>query len=63
MKKIYLSQKDKKFGGVLGGIGEYFDIDSTLIRLAFLIVMLLTGFAPLIIFYIVAWIIMPEHGV
>ncbi|WP_430748829.1 PspC domain-containing protein [Clostridium intestinale] len=32
-KKLYLSETDKKLSGVCGGIAEYFDIDSTLIRL------------------------------
>ena len=33
MKKLYLSDTDKKICGVCGGIAEYFDIDSTLVRL------------------------------
>lgn len=32
-KKIYRSQKDKMLGGVCGGIAEYFNIDSTIVRL------------------------------
>lgn len=32
-KKLYRSQKDKKIGGVCGGLGEYLNIDSTLVRL------------------------------
>ena len=34
-KKIYRTRYDKKIAGVCGGIGEYFNIDSTLVRLAF----------------------------
>jgi hypothetical protein len=30
MKKLYLSDSDRKIGGVCGGIGEYFDKDPTL---------------------------------
>ena len=57
-KKLYRSTKDKKIAGVCGGIAEYFDIDSTLIRLA---VVLLTAFAGMSIwFYIIAALIMPE---
>lgn len=33
MKKFYLSRKDKKIGGVCGGIAEYFDIDPLLVRI------------------------------
>ena len=33
-KKFYLSQTDKKIGGVCGGLAEYFGVDSLLVRLA-----------------------------
>ena len=33
-KKLYKSSTDKKIAGVCGGIAEYFNIDSTLVRLA-----------------------------
>ncbi len=33
MRKLYKSQTDKKLCGVCGGIAEYFNIDSTVIRL------------------------------
>ena len=33
IKKLYLSDKDRKIAGVCGGIGEYFGIDSTVIRI------------------------------
>ena len=34
MKKLYLSNTDKKIFGVCGGIAEAYDIDPTLLRLA-----------------------------
>ena len=34
MKKLYRSQTDKKIGGICGGLGQMFSIDSALIRLA-----------------------------
>ncbi len=46
-------------GGVCGGLGEYFEIDVTLVRLIFVGLGLLTGILPMVIFYIVAWIIVP----
>lgn len=33
-KKLYRSTKDKVLAGVCGGLGEYFDVDPTLVRLA-----------------------------
>ncbi len=57
-KKLYLSRNDKKLAGVCGGIAEYFDIDSTLVRLLW-ILFTLPGGAGLIV-YIVAAVIMNE---
>ena len=43
MKKLYLSRTDCKIGGVCGGIGETYGIDSTLIRLAWVFIGLATA--------------------
>lgn len=58
MTKLYLS-KNKKLAGVCGGIAEYFDIDSSMVRLAWVILSVLTGIFPGIIAYIVAALIIP----
>ncbi|HKL13445.1 MAG TPA: PspC domain-containing protein [Halanaerobiales bacterium] len=58
-KKLYRSRKDQIIGGVCGGIAEYFGIDSTLVRLAFVLFALIEGAG--IIAYIIAWIIVPER--
>ena len=57
-KRLRKSHTDKKICGVCGGIAEYFDIDSTLVRLAAIVATLL-GFSGLIA-YIIAAIVMPE---
>jgi len=60
MKRLYLSDTDKKIGGVCGGIGEYFDRDPTLIRIIFIMLVLLSfGFA--IPAYFGMWFIMPKR--
>ncbi len=56
-KKLFKSATDKKLCGVCGGIAEYFDIDSTVIRLAWVAFTLLGGSGLLA--YIIAAIIMP----
>ncbi|MFW5981749.1 MAG: PspC domain-containing protein [Halanaerobiaceae bacterium] len=58
-KKIYRSRKDKIIGGVCGGLAEYFDIDSTLVRLVFILLFLSPNGIG-ILFYIIPWIIIPE---
>jgi len=60
MKRLYRSKTNKKIAGVCGGIAEYFKVDPTLVRLAWVIGTLLTGFFVGIIGYIIAGVIMPD---
>jgi phage shock protein C len=60
MKRIYRSQEDKKIAGILGGLGELFDIDPTLLRLLFVFIGLATGVIPLVVAYLIGWIIIPR---
>ena len=59
MKKLYRSEEDKKIAGICGGLGEYFAIDPTILRLAFVFVGLATGVLPIVVAYIIGWIIIP----
>ena len=59
-KKLYLSNTDKKICGVCGGIAEYFDIDSTLIRLAFVFCVLAWGTGLFV--YIIAALVIPKKN-
>jgi phage shock protein C len=55
-KKLHLSTTDKKWLGVCGGIAEYFGIDSTLVRIGFVLLTLLGGSGLLI--YLICWFCM-----
>lgn len=57
--KLFRSSKDCMIGGVCGGIAEYFDVDSTLVRLLAVLVVLLGGAG--VIAYIIAWIVIPKN--
>lgn len=46
--------------GVIGGFAEYFDTDSTMLRLLTVAAILVTGFFPGVFLYIIAWVIVPE---
>ncbi|HEX9594859.1 MAG TPA: PspC domain-containing protein [Candidatus Saccharimonadales bacterium] len=59
-KKLYKSQDDKKIFGVAGGIAEYFGVDSTIVRLLWVVLGIVTAFVPAIIGYIIAAIIIPD---
>jgi phage shock protein C len=60
MKKLYLSNTDKKISGVLGGLSEYFEVDSTLVRVLFIFILIMTGFIPGILFYIIVTLVIPK---
>jgi phage shock protein C len=46
--------------GVVGGLAEYFEMDPTLLRVAFVIVSVVSAAFPGILVYLLLWIIMPE---
>lgn len=56
-KRLRKSQNDRKICGVCGGVAEYFNVDPTLIRLAWVI---FGCFAAGIVAYIIAAIVMPD---
>jgi len=57
---LYRSEKNRIIAGVCGGLGEYFDVDPVLIRLAFVLFVLAGGSGVLI--YIVLWIVIPTQS-
>ncbi len=58
-KKLYRSQRNKVFGGVCGGLGEYFDVDPVLIRVLFVFLTFFHGSG--IILYLLLLIILPKE--
>lgn len=62
MKKLYRSRTNKIFGGLVGGLGEYFDIDPVLLRVLFLFVIFMTGFFPGVIAYVIGLLIVPKQN-
>ena len=58
-KKLYKIRQGRMLAGVCGGIGQYFNVDPTLIRLAWVLVSCLGGAGLLA--YIIAAIVIPEE--
>lgn len=58
-KKLYKSNKNKMIDGICGGIGEYINIDPTIVRLGWVVFCALGGSG--IIAYIIAAIIIPRN--
>ena len=61
MDKLYRSKKNRIVAGVCGGIGEYFKIDPTLVRLLWLFITMVSAGVGGLVAYIIAWIIIPEE--
>ena len=54
-KKFYLSRKDKKIGGVCGGLAEYFDVDPFMVRLVVFCAVFFGGVSLWI--YVLVWLL------
>lgn len=59
MKKLYRSETNKRIAGVCGGIGEMLNVDPTIVRVAVVVLALTTGILPLVVGYIIAWLVFP----
>ncbi len=60
-KKLYRSRDDRMIAGVCGGLADYFNVDSSLVRLAVLFIFLFQGVG--LIAYIIAWLVISEEPV
>jgi phage shock protein C len=58
-KRLMRSATDNKIAGVCGGLAEYMDVDSTVVRLVWVLITFFTGIVLGIIAYGVAWLVMP----
>ena len=59
-KRLHRSRTDRKLAGVLGGIAEYFGVDPSWVRIAYVILTIVTGVAPLAFLYLVAAFVVPK---
>ncbi len=60
-RKLTRSRSDRKIAGVCAGMGQYLDLDTSLVRILWVLVTFAVGFFPGLIAYVVAWIIVPEE--
>ena len=59
-KKIYRSKDDYILAGVCSGLAEYFEVDTTLMRVIFILLFIGGGSGFLI--YLILWLIIPKEG-
>ncbi len=58
-RRLYRSRNDRMISGVAGGLGEYLNIDATIVRLLFVFFALAGG--PGLLVYLVMLIVVPEE--
>jgi phage shock protein C len=58
-RRLYRSRRDSMLGGVAGGVADYFDMDPSIVRVAWAVLALVTG-GIFLVLYIVMWIVVPE---
>ena len=62
-RRLTRSTTDRKIAGVCGGLGEFFNVDPTVVRLTWAILTIVPGAIVLgVVAYLVAWFIMPEQS-
>jgi phage shock protein C len=59
-KKLYRPKDNRMIAGICAGLAEYMNLDVSLVRLLFVAITLVTAVFPMGLFYIIAWIIIPE---
>jgi len=60
-RQLYRSRDNRMLGGICAGLGEYFNIDPTLIRLTFVFFTLIGFGGAMLIAYLVMLIVVPEE--
>ncbi len=59
MKRLYLSNTERKIAGVCGGLGEFFNVDPTIVRVLFILLVVFSlGFG--ILAYLAMWAVIPR---
>ena len=59
-KKLLRSRNDRWLAGICGGIADYFDVDSALVRLVYLLLTFFSAGFPGLMIYLVLWLVMPK---
>ncbi|GAC56154.1 hypothetical protein GOHSU_04_00230 [Gordonia hirsuta DSM 44140 = NBRC 16056] len=57
-RKLRRSRQDRMIAGICGGLAEYFGVDATWVRIAFVVSILLPG--PQVLLYLLLWLIIPQ---
>ncbi len=61
-KRLYRRETNRVVLGILSGIAEYFSIDPTIVRVAYVVLAIFTGVLPAIIAYGIMALLIPTKG-
>lgn len=61
MVRVYRSATEKKIAGLCGGLAEAYRVDPNVMRVGFVFLGVATGVLPLLVAYIVGWILIPTR--
>lgn len=59
MEKKLRRSKKQFIAGVCGGLANYFNVDPTLVRVAYVLLSVLSAGFPGVLIYLILWIVMP----
>lgn len=61
MKKLYRSRSNRMVSGICGGLAEYMETDPTIIRIIAVILLVMSGFMPMGLIYLIGMMIIPNE--
>lgn len=59
-KKLYRSRRNRKISGICGGLGEFFNVDPTFIRILLVVLLFISFIVPVCVSYLIGHFIIPE---
>lgn len=62
-KKLYKSRENKVIAGVMGGMGEYLEVDPVILRVVYIVISAFSAFVPGILAYVIMALIIPNKPV
>ncbi len=60
--RLERSRNDRMIAGVIGGVARRFGWSSTVLRIVFVLVSILSAAFPGILVYLLAWLLIPDEG-
>ena len=61
IKKLYRSKSNKVLAGIIGGLGEYLDIDPAILRVIWILIIVFTAFVPGVVAYFLMLLVVPKN--